>query len=29
MVSSLDGLAPFQIAFVVRDLDRFVAELDA
>lgn len=29
MISSLDGLAPFQIAFVVRDLDRFVAELDA
>jgi hypothetical protein len=29
MVPSLDGLAPFQIAFVVRDLDAFVAELDA
>jgi methylmalonyl-CoA/ethylmalonyl-CoA epimerase len=28
MVPSLDGLAPFQIGFVVRDLDRFVAELD-
>lgn len=29
MVPSLDGSAPFQIGFVVRDLDRFVAELDA
>ena len=28
MVPSLDGLAPFQIAYVVRDLDCFVAELD-
>jgi len=29
MVPSLDGLAPFQIAFVVRDLERAVREFDA
>ena len=29
MVSSLKGLAPFQIAFVVRDLERAVREFDA
>ena len=28
MVPSLSGLAPFQFAFVVRDLDRFVGEFD-
>jgi RimK family alpha-L-glutamate ligase len=28
VVPSLDGLAPFQIAFVARDLERFVGELD-
>ena len=28
MVPSLAGLAPFQFAFVVRDLDRFVGEFD-
>ena len=29
MVPSLEGLAPFQIAFVVRDLERAVGEFDA
>jgi catechol 2,3-dioxygenase-like lactoylglutathione lyase family enzyme len=29
MVPSLDGLAPFQIAFVVRDLERAVRDFDA
>jgi methylmalonyl-CoA/ethylmalonyl-CoA epimerase len=29
VVPSLAGLAPFQIAFVARDLDRFVARLDS
>lgn len=29
MVPSLDGLAPFQIAFVVRDLERALCEFDA
>lgn len=29
MVPSLDGLAPFQIAFVVRDLERAAHEFDA
>lgn len=29
MVPSLDGLAPFQIAFVVRDIERAVWEFDA
>ena len=29
MVPSLQGLAPFQIAFVVRDLERAVREFDA
>jgi methylmalonyl-CoA/ethylmalonyl-CoA epimerase len=29
MVSSLDGLAPFQIAFVVRDLERAVRDFDS
>ena len=29
MVPSLRGLAPFQFAFVVRDLDHFVGELDS
>jgi methylmalonyl-CoA/ethylmalonyl-CoA epimerase len=29
VVPSLDGLAPFQFAFVVRDLDHFVGELDS
>ena len=29
MVPSLQGLAPFQIAFVVRDLERATRELDA
>ena len=28
MVPSLGGLAPFQFAFVVRDLDQFVCEFD-
>ncbi len=28
MVPSLDGRAPFQLAFVVRDLGRFVGEFD-
>jgi hypothetical protein len=28
MVPSLGGLAPFQVAFVVRDLDHFVAKFD-
>jgi hypothetical protein len=28
MVPSLGGLAPFQFAFVVRDLDHFVAKFD-
>src|SRR5579884_81464 len=28
MVPSLGGLAPFQLAFVTRDLDRFVGELE-
>ena len=29
MVPSLEGLAPFQIAFLVRDLERAVREFDA
>jgi hypothetical protein len=29
VIPSLDGLAPFQIAFVARNLDRFAGELDA
>jgi hypothetical protein len=29
MVSSLQGLAPFQIGFVVRDVDRPAREFDA
>jgi methylmalonyl-CoA/ethylmalonyl-CoA epimerase len=29
MVPSLEGLAPFQIAFVVRDLERAASEFDA
>jgi hypothetical protein len=29
MVPSLQGFAPFQIAFVVRDLERAVREFDA
>lgn len=29
MVRSLEGLSPFQIAFVVRDLERSVSEFDA
>jgi glyoxalase/bleomycin resistance protein/dioxygenase superfamily protein len=29
MVSSLEGLAPFQIAFVVRDLERAARDFDA